>query len=455
MKDRSKPLPAESLERDAQVRQYLAMVFQHFQRTGDWPVLTELQRSAVRDGWVIDMYAVSSEVPPDWGSNPGRGGARPMLSAIGIAMCDKAATEVADFMGAIRLAAERYRSDSGLTLEDSDFADELGLDALRLTKLRRLLDWEPFFGISESEHKWSAEIRETIFYVLDVTTIDEFVAAKEALRAASLSPRRYAYPPEVGEALKDQAVPVEGREGILKDVETIKRLCLAAATGGDRDDLAYGEARAKLLQQGWVRPLLPGFVADRRDLWEFWGFIKSLFPTYQERRAYLVNAFAPLLGKLEESTWRSPAQLAADTLINASNSAEIQLAWQKALDRRASDPEGAITAARSLLESTCKHILDEGGVAYEDSEDLPALYRSVAKELDLAPAAHSEQVFKQILGGCQSVVEGLGALRNRHSDAHGKGKAAAKPGGRHAELAVNLAGSMADFLIATWNERTI
>jgi hypothetical protein len=51
------------------------------------------------------------------------------------------------------------------------------------------------------------------------------------------------------------------------------------------------------------------------------------------------------------------------------------------------------------------------------------------------------------------VVEGLGALRNRLSDAHGKGTAGVKPAPRHAELAVNLAGTMATFLVATWEAR--
>ncbi|MEE5131143.1 abortive infection family protein [Pseudomonas alliivorans] len=36
-----------------------------------------------------------------------------------------------------------------------------------------------------------------------------------------------------------------------------------------------------------------------------------------------------------------------------------------------------------------------------------------------------------------------------HSDSHGKGKAGVKAAPRHAELAVNLSGSMALFLLAT------
>jgi hypothetical protein len=88
-----------------------------------------------------------------------------------------------------------------------------------------------------------------------------------------------------------------------------------------------------------------------------------------------------------------------------------------------------------------------------DSADLPKLYGLTSRQLNLSPSQHTEQLFKQILGGCQTVVEGLGALRNRHSDAHGKGVAVARPAPRHAELAVNLAGTMATFLLQTWEAR--
>jgi hypothetical protein len=82
------------------------------------------------------------------------------------------------------------------------------------------------------------------------------------------------------------------------------------------------------------------------------------------------------------------------------------------------------------------------------------LYRQTAERLNLAPSQHTEQVFKQILGGCTAVVEGLGALRNRLSDSHGKGKARVKPASRHAELAVNLAGALAIYLLATWEAQS-
>jgi Abortive infection C-terminus len=94
----------------------------------------------------------------------------------------------------------------------------------------------------------------------------------------------------------------------------------------------------------------------------------------------------------------------------------VQTVWQRALARRISDPEGVITAARSLLETVSKHILDDLSVSYDESGDLPKLYRLTSEALNIAPRQHTEQVFKQILGGCTSVVEGLAALRNRLGD---------------------------------------
>ena len=131
----------------------------------------------------------------------------------------------------------------------------------------------------------------------------------------------------------------------------------------------------------------------------------------------------------------------------------ISEAWDKARARRHEDPEGAITAARTLLESVCKHILDESGVQYGDNADLPKLYGLTSKELHLAPSQHTEEAFRKILGGAHSIVDGLANLRNRLGDAHGQGKLPVKPLPRHAELAVNMAGSMASFLLATFEAK--
>lgn len=148
-----------------------------------------------------------------------------------------------------------------------------------------------------------------------------------------------------------------------------------------------------------------------------------------------------------------PAADSISSTLSAFNEEDIHKGWQSALAHQDSDPRRAITLARTLLEDVCKYIITEAGQAYAEKDDLPVLYKRLSSILNLAPDSHTEQIFKQILGSCQSIVESLGSLRNKLSDAHSIGPLRAKPLPRHAELAVNLSGTMALFLIHTWNSR--
>lgn len=145
-------------------------------------------------------------------------------------------------------------------------------------------------------------------------------------------------------------------------------------------------------------------------------------------------------------------QMVAGTLVEFDKEV-IAKRWDDAVSRRSTDPEGAITLSRTLLEDVLKWLLHKQNITFAENADLPQLYRLVAKELNLAPDAHTEEAFRRILGSCQSIVETLGTLRNRLSDAHSSGPLRSKPSARHAELAVNLAGTMATFLIATWDAK--
>ncbi|MEL6610962.1 MAG: abortive infection family protein, partial [Bacteroidota bacterium] len=220
-------------------------------------------------------------------------------------------------------------------------------------------------------------------------------------------------------------------------------------------DDEYRQLRAMLLSDESLRAILPRFVVTCRDLGQFWSYIKYARATYQGRRELIWDAFRPLIDALEGiSTASTPHDAEVGGVLARFDLEHVHTAWQKALHRRNDDPEGAITSARTLLESVCKHILDEARISYDNKYDLPRLYRLASEQLNLAPEQHQEQIFKQILGGCKSVVEGLGAIRNRLSDAHGKGSGSVKPSARHAALAVNLSGSMASFLVASWLERS-
>lgn len=129
--------------------------------------------------------------------------------------------------------------------------------------------------------------------------------------------------------------------------------------------------------------------------------------------------------------------------------------WAKALARRIDDPANAITLARTLLESVCKIILDGTSTKYSARLPLPELYKLTAKALIVAPTPTTEEIFSKMLAACTDVVWGVGMLRNSLSDAHGRGLSGASgtPDWRHAELAINLAGAMATYLLAIWENR--
>jgi len=230
----------------------------------------------------------------------------------------------------------------------------------------------------------------------------------------------------------------------------LQNMLISEATGGVGDARDYQLLRRHFVFQSETKDLLPAFVRTNRDLAQFWQFIKSKFKHYAERRAYIYEEFVSLFDYLEGKTSAPADASISDALMNFDEDS-VHSAWSRALDRRKSDPAGAITAARTLLETVCKHILDNRGIEYDGKKiELHELYKLTAAELTLAPSQHTQEIFKQILGGCSAVVNGLGTLRNKLGDAHGQGKRPVRPAPRHAELAVNLAGSLALFLVATY-----
>lgn len=239
---------------------------------------------------------------------------------------------------------------------------------------------------------------------------------------------------------------------LIAEIETLKNLLVSRAIGGKARDPEYQELRGKLVKHPLVKDKLPQFLTTCRNLDEFWGYIKARAGTYEGRRNILRDAFNPVLEFLEQLN-HAPSDTAVSKTLSTFDEANVHAVWSAALERRTTNPQAAITSARTLLEAVCKHILDEQQIEYPEGAELPKLYSKAAASVNLAPSQHTEQVFKQILGGCQSVVEGLGAMRNKLGDAHGQGKRAVRPAPRHAELAVNLAGAMATFLVATWHAR--
>lgn len=242
-------------------------------------------------------------------------------------------------------------------------------------------------------------------------------------------------------------------DGSFERAETLQNMLIGLVEDHGLDQAVYKKLRTEFMD-GETRSFLPSFIRTCRDSRQLQAHLTRVAQgpgSWAERRNHIYKAFQPLLDHLEKRN-KAPADTLISEALASFNSDGIHRVWEKALSRRHDDPEGAITLARTLLETVCKQILDEAGEAYGD-DDLPKLYSKTTKDLNLSPSQHTEKVFKAILGGCHTVVENLGTLRNRTGDAHGQGRTSVKPAPRHATLAVNLAGSVAAFLVETWLSR--
>lgn len=250
----------------------------------------------------------------------------------------------------------------------------------------------------------------------------------------------------------DFGVP-EIPEDLFECAMLLKNNIIGLTTEGGSEP-EYKLARKKLMEDPASKRLLPEFVRFSNDAASVRSALSSVASgpgSWALRRGHVMDAFVPLLTFLESGGGAADATIT--NCLDAYDAPAVQAFWAKALERRTTDPDGAVTAASALIEEVCKHIIEDSGEKWEPKWNVPKLYAEAAKVLKLAPSQHQEEVFKTILGNCQSVVQNIGSLRNKGGDAHAGGRSRVPFKPRHAALTVNLAGSMALFLIETWQAR--
>lgn len=132
-------------------------------------------------------------------------------------------------------------------------------------------------------------------------------------------------------------------------------------------------------------------------------------------------------------------------------SVEIEMA--RALASVDRDPEDALTAASSILEAVCHSLLEASGRARQSFKDTRSLLNAVHDLLDIRPVDAATADVRQILGGLNTVILGVGALRTHAGDAHGRSAEQTPTPPRYARLSINAACAAALFLIETWESR--
>jgi len=138
-------------------------------------------------------------------------------------------------------------------------------------------------------------------------------------------------------------------------------------------------------------------------------------------------------------------------LLDTPQRARIRDELKKASDRLKNDPQGAITSARTLLETVCRFILDGLDQRYATDGDLPKMYSQVADALGLSAGKSTSDINKRFFGSVHTIIQAVGELRNRIGDAHGRSGAELHASQSQAELAVSLAEAMTKFPLVAFD----
>lgn len=149
----------------------------------------------------------------------------------------------------------------------------------------------------------------------------------------------------------------------------------------------------------------------------------------------------------------------ADTSI-ALDVPELHRQIDRLQDAVEDDPGLAIGTAKELVETTCKTILEDRGISYDENEDIAKLIKKTRKVLGLVPdsvpqSAKGAETIRRLLSNLGNITQGLGELRNLYGTGHGKSGKTRGLSARHARLAVGAASTLAVFLFETHEERNI
>ncbi|MCH2228229.1 MAG: abortive infection family protein [Candidatus Caenarcaniphilales bacterium] len=123
---------------------------------------------------------------------------------------------------------------------------------------------------------------------------------------------------------------------------------------------------------------------------------------------------------------------------------------------KSQDYSGAITNARSLIEHLLEYIYQEITGKDFDTDKLPKKYKVLSQNLNLDPAHLDKKIsteeLKQILSGFVSIITGMACFSNDWADRHAR---KFDPQKHHAQLAVNSAFTICEFILSSYEYQHI
>jgi hypothetical protein len=227
-------------------------------------------------------------------------------------------------------------------------------------------------------------------------------------------------------------------------VQRIEELLDLLERGGFADDEEYSQLRLDILRTEELGLPISGMIRSSTTLKDLLN--KARAEDSQDKQALMVGQTGPdtendIPNKMSGGYVGLELLRFRATVLNHH--------WTKACFRLASgDESGAITAARTLIESGIKRILRKAGHKVASKEDLTHLYKRLSTHLGLNPKIQEDSKAKSIFGSFSNLVQTLSEARNKLGDAHCEGEEElVDPSPQFARLVVALSGHMMIWLL--------
>jgi hypothetical protein len=116
------------------------------------------------------------------------------------------------------------------------------------------------------------------------------------------------------------------------------------------------------------------------------------------------------------------------------------------------DPEAAIGAAKDFVETVCKTILENAGVSFSRTDDLPRLSKLVSQSVCLLSRGTTAEIrgtelMQRFVSNVGSAIQSLAEIRGLYGTGHGKAAGFVGLTSAHARFAISCASALGVFLV--------
>lgn len=185
----------------------------------------------------------------------------------------------------------------------------------------------------------------------------------------------------------------------------------------------------------------------------YWG---SSISRYDERYARIYQKCKAIMDRMEGGS--SVIAKTADNLKEKFSSEYMSRQIELMVSMQSTNPTNAIGMAKELIESCCKTILEDLGIVWSKTDDVPQLTSKTMDALNLLPASvqttdQGADAIKAVLGNLRAIPSKLAEIRNPFGSGHGKSASFQGLEERHAKLAVGSSITFVDFIWSTYENQ--